>query len=137
MTGALVVRGVSPGWSYRSEATVWIDLGEPVLDVCRFCGREIALAIPNPADASTGAVWLTLGQDTLAAEARCLWNGDGPHLASPATERPKRAVNLTKQVVVRVSADLHAALAADAAANGRTIAQSARFLLTQALASRD
>jgi plasmid stability protein len=44
---------------------------------------------------------------------------------------------LTTQIVVRVDDDLRAALEADAAANGRTVAQSVRFHLRRALAERE
>ncbi|HEV2928882.1 MAG TPA: hypothetical protein VGW74_09325 [Propionibacteriaceae bacterium] len=40
------------------------------------------------------------------------------------------------QIIVRVDADLRAALEADAEANGRTLAQSVRFHLRRALAER-
>lgn len=40
---------------------------------------------------------------------------------------------LTRQIVVRVTDELHADLAADAAEHGRTVAQSARHLLRQSL----
>lgn len=40
----------------------------------------------------------------------------------------------TKQVAVRLDDELLAALAEDAAANGRTVAQSVRFHLRRALA---
>ena len=43
---------------------------------------------------------------------------------------------LTTQIVVRVDTDLRARLEADAEANERTVAQSVRFLLRQALADR-
>lgn len=40
---------------------------------------------------------------------------------------------LTEQVVVRLDPNLHHALKADAAANGRTVAQTIRFHLSQTL----
>lgn len=40
---------------------------------------------------------------------------------------------MTKQLIVRVPRDLYDALAVDAEANGRTVAQSVRFLLRRAL----
>jgi len=40
---------------------------------------------------------------------------------------------LDRQVVVRIPADLHAALQADAEENGRTLAQTVRFHLGRAL----
>jgi predicted HicB family RNase H-like nuclease len=43
---------------------------------------------------------------------------------------------LTKQVVVRVEPELHAALVADARRNGRTVAQSIRFHLRTAVGSK-
>jgi plasmid stability protein len=46
-----------------------------------------------------------------------------------SAERP-----LTHQIVVRVDDDLRVALVRDAAANGRTVAQSVRHLLRQELA---
>lgn len=39
----------------------------------------------------------------------------------------------TRQIVIRIDDPLHEALAADAEANGRTIAQSVRFLLRRAV----
>ena len=46
---------------------------------------------------------------------------------------PTRPRTLTKQLVVRVPADLHVGLVADAAAHGRTVAQSVRFHLAAAV----
>lgn len=43
---------------------------------------------------------------------------------------------MTKQIVVRVPDDLHAALMADALGYGRTVAQSVRFHLRAALSGR-
>ena len=40
---------------------------------------------------------------------------------------------LNKQIVVRLDDDLRAALEADAKANGRTLAQTVRFLLRKAV----
>ncbi len=48
-------------------------------------------------------------------------------------ERPKE---LTEQIVVRVDPKLHRALKRDAEENGRTVAQTIRFVLTQQLAVR-
>lgn len=43
------------------------------------------------------------------------------------------AGDLTHQIVVRVTDEMHAALEADAEANGRTVAQSVRFHLRAVL----
>jgi hypothetical protein len=45
----------------------------------------------------------------------------------------KLTKDLSKQVAIRMENDLLAMLKADAAANGRTVAQSIRFLLRKAL----
>lgn len=45
------------------------------------------------------------------------------------------SVNLTRQIVIRIDDSLYNVLAADAEANGRTIAQSVRHLLRHALAT--
>ena len=61
------------------------------------------------------------------------------HFARPVPPQPSPEEGvmadrkLTVQIVVRVPEDLHAALASDAEANGRTVAQSVRFLLRKAL----
>jgi len=43
---------------------------------------------------------------------------------------------LTQQLVTRVDDEMHARLERDAADNGRTVSQSVRFLLRQALAAK-
>lgn len=48
----------------------------------------------------------------------------------------ERRRNFEHQIVVRVDDQLHADLLADAAANGRTLAQTVRFLLRRSLADR-
>lgn len=49
------------------------------------------------------------------------------------TAQTKKTRMLTKQLIVRVDADTRRRLEADAEANGRTLAQSVRFLLRQSL----
>lgn len=52
-----------------------------------------------------------------------------------STEAPM-SVQYPRQIVVRVDADLHDRLVADAEAHGRTVAQSVRLYLRRALGAR-
>lgn len=52
---------------------------------------------------------------------------------APLSDRRKE---LTKQLVVRVDDELYSALEQDAAANGRTVAQSVRFKLRELATAR-
>lgn len=47
-----------------------------------------------------------------------------------------RPIHLTKQLVVRVDDSLLSRLEADARANGRTVAQTVRFLLDQTVSAQ-
>lgn len=59
--------------------------------------------------------------------------GDGGHICPTCegTGWVARREKLEHQITVRVPDELHARLAADAQANGRTVAQSVRHLLTR------